>query len=106
MATKAKAATKSEILRTLSEKTGLQKKDVSSVLEALDAYIRSQLGKRGPGVFTLPGLVKLTVVTKPATKARMGRNPATGEPMMIKAKPARKVVRARPLKVLKDSVLK
>src|SRR5580692_11704396 len=99
-----KAATKSTIFQTLAEKTGLTRKQISTVFEQLDSYIKSELGKKGPGIFTLPGLLKIKKVEKPATKARPGRNPATGEPMMIKAKPKRTVVRALPLKALKEMV--
>ncbi len=105
MAGKMKPATKSEILKTLAEKTGVAKKDVAALLDALGDYIRDQLGKKGPGQFTIPGLVKLKKVEKKATKDRPGRNPATGETIIIKGKPARKVVKAYPLKVLKDWVI-
>ena len=66
--------------------------------------IAKELGKQGPGQFVVPGLLKLKVVRKPATKARPGKNPFTGEPMTIQAKPARNVVRALPLKALKEMV--
>ena len=66
--------------------------------------IAKELGKKGPGQFVVPGLLKLKVVRKPATKARPGTNPFTGEPMTIQAKPARNVVRALPLKALKEMV--
>ena len=72
--------------------------------ELYTGLIKKDLGSRGPGVFSLPGLVKLKRVVKPATKARMGINPFTKEEMMFKAKPARKVVKAQPLKALKDMV--
>jgi nucleoid DNA-binding protein len=100
----AKPATKSEIIKALAEKTQLTKKDVIAVLEGLDDLIRRELGKKGPGVFSIPGLVKLKIIHKPATKARKGINPFTKEEQVFKAKPARKVVRAVPLKALKDSV--
>lgn len=99
-----KAANKSTILQTLSEKTELTRKQIGSVFEALESLIKSELGKKGPGIFTLPGLLKIKKVEKPATKARQGRNPATGEPMMIKAKPKRTVIRPLPLKGLKEMV--
>jgi nucleoid DNA-binding protein len=101
---KAKAATKGEVFTELAEKTSLSKKQISSVFEALDGLVKKELGKKGPGLFQIPGLLKLKVVRKPATKASMGINPFTKEPMMKKAKPARNVVRAVPLKALKDSV--
>ncbi len=99
-----KPATKAEVYTTLAEKTGLSKKDISSVFTALTELIGKELSKKGPGQFVVPGLLKLKVVRKPATKARPGKNPFTGEPMTIKAKPARNVVRAVPMKALKDLV--
>src|SRR5262245_55116678 len=99
MAATAKAASKSEVVKTLSEGTGLSKKQVSAVLESLSDLIHGQLGKKGPGVFAIPGLVKLKVIHKPATKAATRPNPfKPGEMMEVKAKPARKVVKAQPLK--------
>ncbi len=97
-------ASKSAIVQTLSDATGLTRKQIASVFDELVNLIRHDVGKKGPGVFALPGLLKIKRVMKPATKARQGRNPATGEPMMIKAKPARTVVRAQPLKSLKEMV--
>jgi len=99
-----KARSKSETVRTLSEKTGLSKRDVDAVFGEMAGMIKKDLGKRGPGVFTIPGLLKIKVVRKPATKARKGVNPFTGEEMMFKAKPARNVVKAQPLKALKEMV--
>lgn len=99
-----KAATKGEVYTKLAEKTGLSKKDVSSVFDALSEMIGTHLGKKGPGQFVLPGMLKLKVVRKPATKAKQGINPFTKEPMTIKAKPARNVIKALPLKGLKDLV--
>jgi nucleoid DNA-binding protein len=99
-----KAATKTEIVGTIADKTELSKKQVNSVLEELGQLIGTNLKKRGPGVFTIPGLVKLKVVRKPATKARKGINPFTGEETVFKAKPARNVVKAVALKKLKDMV--
>jgi len=102
MAKSAKPATKSEILSSVAGATKLSRKQVGSVLEALAGEIKAALGKRGPGVFALPGLLKITVVQKPATPARMGINPFTKQQQMFAAKPARKVVKVRPLKALKD----
>src|SRR5262245_1007620 len=56
------------------------------------------------GVFLVPGFAKFVVIKKPATKERQGTNPFTKEPMTFKAKPARKIVRARPVKAAKDAV--
>lgn len=100
----AKAATKGDIFNALSEQSGLSKKDVASVFSAMNELIAKELGKKGPGLFVLPGLLKLKIVRKPATKAKQGINPFTKEAMTIKAKPARNVVKAVPLKSLKDLV--
>ena len=99
-----KAATKGEVYSSIAEKTGLGKKDVAKVFDALGELVGKELGKKGPGQFTIPGLVKLRVVRKPATKAKQGINPFTKEPMTIKAKPARNVVKALPMKALKELV--
>ena len=99
-----KAATKGEVYTKLAGKTGLTKKQVSTVFEALTEMIGNELGKKGPGLFQMPGLLKLKVVRKPATKAKQGINPFTKEPMMVKAKPGRNVVKALPLKSLKEMV--
>jgi nucleoid DNA-binding protein len=101
---KAKALTKSQVTQELATTTGLSRKDVTAVFDALTALIKKELGKKGPGVFTLPGLLKLRKVQKPATKARKGKNPFTGEEITIKAKPARNTVRARALKNLNDMI--
>ena len=88
----------------ISEDTGLARKQVAQVFETLEKAIRADIGPRGPKAFTVPNLMKITVKRKPATKARKGINPFTGEEMMFKAKPARNVVKIRPLKKLKDMV--
>jgi len=99
-----KPMTKSEILASLSESTGLSKKDISSVFDNLTSLIGKNLKGKGPGVFTIPGLSKIKVIRKPATKARKGINPFTKEETMFKARPARNVVKVLPLKGLKDMV--
>ena len=100
-----KPPTKSEIYTTIADDTGLTKKDVAAVFESLSGQIKKNLGGRGgPGLFTVPGLLKMRVVKKPATKARKGINPFTGEEMMFKAKPASKTVKVAALKGLKDMV--
>lgn len=99
-----KAATKSEIYQKLSEKTELSRKDIGKVFDALGELIEQELGKKGPGIFTMPGLLKLKKIVKPATKARVGINPFTKQEMTFKAKPARNVVKALPLKSLKEMV--
>ena len=98
----AKSATKSEILTAVATATELSRKQVGSVLDAIASQIERAVGKKGSGVFALPGLMKITVVQKPATKARKGINPFTKQEQMFKAKPARRVVKVRPLKALKD----
>jgi DNA-binding protein HU-beta len=102
MAKKGGAPTKSEILTQIAKDTSLSRKQVSGVFDSLAGVIKKSL--RGNGLFTLPGLLKLKVVKKPATKAREGVNPFTGEKMTFKAKPASRKVRAMPLKNLKGFV--
>lgn len=98
----AKAMSKGEIVTALAEGTGLSKKDIASVFDELTKLIAENLGKKGPGVFNLPALMKVKVIRKPATKARKGINPFTKEETVFKAKPARNVVKVLPLKALKD----
>ena len=100
-----KPPTKSEIYTTIADDTGLTKKDVAAVFDSLSGQIKKNLGGRGaPGMFTVPGLLKMRVVKKPARNARKGVNPFTGEEMMFKAKPASKTVKVAALKGLKDMV--
>lgn len=99
-----KPPTKSEILAHLSDETELSRKEVAAVLDSLSGLIETNLKPRGPGIFNLPGMFKIKVNKKPATKARKGINPFNGEETMFKAKPARKVVKIMPLKALKDMV--
>jgi DNA-binding protein HU-beta len=98
----AKPMSKTEMLNALAENTGQSKKDVGAVLEAIEGLICQSVSKGGS--FALPGLLKVEVKTKDATKARPGRNPATGEEIIIPAKPAKKVVKVRALKKLKDLI--
>lgn len=99
-----KPPTKTEVYSKIAEDTELTKKQVGAVFEALEGAIRKSLGKGGPKCFTIHGLCKITVQHKPATKERQGINPFTGEETTFKAKPARNVVKIRPLKNLKDMV--
>jgi len=99
-----KPATKGEVYTKLASKSGLTKKQVSTVFDALTEMIGGELGKKGPGIFVVPGLLKLKIRRKPATKAKQGINPFTKAPMVYKAKPARNVVKALPLKTLKEMV--
>src|SRR3954464_14075506 len=104
-ATKTTKLTKAQVILALSEQTELSKKEVASVFDALSALVAKQLvGRGGPGEVTIPGLLKLKAVKKPATKEREGINPFTKEPITIAAKPASKKVRAIPLKGLKEMV--
>ena len=100
----AKAPTKSQIVSSIAEKTELSRKQVSSVFEALSEEIKGALGKKGPGLFVVPGLMKVKIKNVPAKKAGMFKNPFTGEEQMRAAKPASKRVRVVPLKALKDMV--
>jgi DNA-binding protein HU-beta len=102
MAKKGGAPTKSEIVAQICKDSELSRKQVAAVFESLNGQIKKSL--RSGGLFTLPGLLKLKVVKKPATKAREGINPFTKEKMIFKAKPASKKVRALPLKSLKAFV--
>jgi nucleoid DNA-binding protein len=97
-----KPPTKSEIFAAIAEKTELSKKQVGCVFEELLNVIKKSL--KTNEAFTMPGLCKMMVKKKPATKAREGKNPFTGETIMIKAKPASKTVRIRPIKALKEMV--
>jgi DNA-binding protein HU-beta len=101
---KAKAATKSAMYQELAEKTQLSRKQVSEVFDALEPLIQVQVAKKGPGIVAQPNLQKIKRVEKPATKPRQGRNPQTGETIMIKAKPKRTVVKVLALKKLKEMV--
>lgn len=92
----------SQLKNYLAESCGLEKKQAGDVMEALKNCIAAHLNAKGVGQFVMSGLFKMVVTTKPATKARKGVNPFTGEEMMIKAKPARKVVKIRALKKLKE----
>jgi nucleoid DNA-binding protein len=100
-----KPTTKSETLNYIAAATELTRKEVSAVFDSLATLMKRDLKGRGrPGVYTVPGLMKVKVIRKPATKARKGTNPFTGEEMMFKAKPARNVVKVLPLKGLKEMV--
>lgn len=102
--TKARSATKSVIFQRMAEATKQPRKQVAAFFDALTSLIKQEVGKKGPGIFTLPALLKIKRVEKKATQDRMGINPQTREPMMIKGKPKRTVVRALALKALKEMV--
>ena len=96
---------KAQILAHLATETGLTRKQVGGVMDELEVLIMRHIKKRSVGEFTLPGLMKIRSVRRPATKKRMGRNPATGEQIEIAAKPATTQVRVRTLKRLKEMAL-
>lgn len=103
-ATKAKAATKSQVYTRLAEATELSKKQVATFFDELTKLIKTELSKKGPGVVNIPGLMKIKRAVKKAQPAREGINPQTREKIMIAAKPARTVVRVRALKTLQEMV--
>ena len=94
--------TKSQMVGSIADSTGLSKKQVGDVMAELEGLIERSIKKRAVGEFTLPGLMKITTVKKPARKARKGINPFTGEETIFKAKPASVAVRIRPLKKMKE----
>ena len=100
----ASAMSKSELIQRILEghQGEIARKEVKGVIDAAAAIGHTELKKTG--AFVVPGLAKFIVIKKPATKARQGINPFTKEPPVFKAKPARKIVRARPLKAAKDAV--
>ena len=99
-----KKLTKTGILNEIAQNTDLTRAQVSSVLDELETLIERHIKKRSVGEFTLPGLLKIRAVKRPATKKRMGRNPATGEEIVIGPKPASIRVRVTALKRLKEMV--
>ncbi len=100
-----KSRSKSEVFSAVADETGLAKRDIAAVFSALENQIKKDLSARGPGVFSVPGLMKIQVRKKPATKAIKGwTNPFTGEKQDKPARPASKTVKIRPLKKLKEMV--
>jgi len=94
--------TKGQIVSNIADETGLTKKEVGAVLDEFHTLIERSIKKRSVGEFTVPGIMKITTVKKPARKARKGINPFTGEETIFKAKPASTAVKIRPLKKLKE----
>jgi nucleoid DNA-binding protein len=92
--------TRGDVVKTVASATDLKPGKVREVFDVLTQIMAADLGKKGPGEFNFNGLMKLRTVNKPATKARKGRNPFTGEEIMIKAKPASRKVRVRALRTL------
>lgn len=103
-AAKEKPRTKSEVLTVIADHVGISKKEAAQVFDVMGDMIQVDLKKGSCGAFNVPGMMKVSVQRKPATKARKGVNPFTKEEMVFKAKPARNVVKVRPLKALKDRV--
>ncbi|MCA9272305.1 MAG: HU family DNA-binding protein [Phycisphaerales bacterium] len=101
---KGKPRSKSDVQTVIADQVGISKKEVAAVFDTMGRMIAADLSKGNAGTFNVPGLMKVTVQRKPATKARKGINPFTGEMTTFKAKPARNVVKVRPLKALKDMV--
>lgn len=99
-----KPRTKSEIFGLLADGAGISKKEVAAVFDTMAEICKKDLSKAGPGAVNFGGMMKVTVQRKPATKARKGINPFTGEETVFKAKPARNVVKVRPMKAIKDLV--
>ena len=93
---------KSDVFGTIAQHAGIHRRDVAAVFHTLGSLIKADLSKLGAGVFKIPEMMRIAVTRKPATKARLGLNPFTKEEVMFKAKPARNVVRVRPLRGLKD----
>lgn len=102
--TVSKAYTKSQIMTYMSEQAGISKKEAVASYDALVGLLAAHLKSKKVGQFAFPGIAKCLIHRKPATKARKGINPFTGEPAVFKAKPARNVVKVRALKALKDMV--
>ena len=99
-----KRLTKAQVVSNLAEKTGLTKKQVGEFFEALRELMKGELGKRGPGQFEIPGLVRFKVTKREARKGVKFRNPATGE-ITVRDVPASRKLGARPVKALKELVL-
>jgi nucleoid DNA-binding protein len=100
----AKPRSKSAVFGTIAQHVGIHRRDVAGVFHVMGSMIKADLSKSGSGVFKVPGLMRITVKRKPATKERQGINPFTKEQVMFKAKPARNVIRVRPLQSLKAMV--
>jgi nucleoid DNA-binding protein len=96
--------TKAQVIAALAESSGLDKRSVSGVFDALSDLVKKQLGDGGPGEIVIPGLVKLKAKSTPATQDREGIHPFTKQPTIIKGKPASRKIRATPIKALKDLV--
>ena len=100
----AKPRSKGDFYSTIAEHNDMSRKQVAGVFDTMAAILAADLGKNGPGICNVAGLMKVTVVHKPATKARKGINPFTKQEVMFKAKPPRNVIKVRPIKSLKSMV--
>lgn len=99
-----KPFSKAEVINFMTEMAGIVKKQSIAIMDALSHIINAHLSKKGPGAFMFPGVAKFRVVKKPATKARKGKNPFTGQEMTFAAKSSCNTVKAKPLKKLKDLI--
>lgn len=97
-----KTRTKSDVVGVLALATSLSRKEVKSVLNALNELVEYDLSSKGPGDFRFNDLIKIAYVKKKATKSHKGVSPFTGKTITYKAKPARKYIRVRILKSLKN----
>lgn len=99
-----KPMSKTDVIAAMMAATGMSKQQVNEFFDELAALISKNLKEDGPGVFNVPGLMKIRVIRKPEVPERQGVNPFTKEPQVFKAKPARNIVKITPLKKLKDLV--
>ena len=100
-----KALKKSEILKHIADETGLTQKDIAAVFDSMTILMKKNLvGRKSPGEFTIPNLVKIKVSKRAATKTRQGVNPYSGKKMTIKGKPEKKVIKVAALKRIKDMI--
>jgi nucleoid DNA-binding protein len=103
--TECKPRTKTQIIAGIADDTGLSRKEVTSVFDSMSCMIKKDLGRKGPGVFTVPGLMKVKKKIVPRRPARKNVFlPLLNETRDIPAKPARKAVKVTPLKALKEMV--
>ena len=99
-----KPLNKADIVARIAEKCDVSKKDADAMLDALTDLMKSEMSKDGNKVFVLPGVLKISIGQRPATRERASINPFNGKPMVVAAKPVRASVRVRALKGLKDAV--
>ncbi len=97
------ALNRAGLVAHISDASGVAARDVRAVLAGLEGAVAGSVSQKGAGVFTLPGLLKITVVNVPAKPKRKGINPFTKEEQWFAAKPKSVKVKVRPLKKLKDA---